>query len=320
MTHSPDPIIRIGISSCLLGEKVRYDGGHKLDTYLTKTLGRFFEWVSVCPEAETGFGTPREAMHLERIGGKLGLWTVRSRMDLTARMKAYAAARVETLYGENLSGYILKSNSPSCGLTGVRVHEAGTGPARTGRGLFADALLARFPCLPVEEDDRLCDLRIRENWIQRVFAYYRLNRLWESRWTLRKLEAFQAEHKLMLLSHSPQGVRKLGHLVAQAKYIPRQMLKREYESHFMRILSIRATPGRHANVLQHAAGYLKELLDAESRRELHHHIEDYRRGNVPRVVPLALIRHYLGRFDVPYLAGQAYLHPYPRELALENHA
>jgi uncharacterized protein YbgA (DUF1722 family)/uncharacterized protein YbbK (DUF523 family) len=319
MPSKPEPPIRIGISSCLLGEKVRFDGGHKLDHFITDTLGRFFEWVPVCPEVEAGFGTPREAMRLEDTVEGVRLRTVKNRVDLTSAMEAFAAARVAKLAEEGLGGYILKSKSPSCGLERVRIYGASNVPAKTGRGLFAEALLARFPDLPVEEEGRLCDLRIRENWVQRVFAFYRLNRLWNSRWTVRSLQNFHAEHKLTLMSHSPQATRTLGNLLARATGVPRQDIRRQYQAEFMKTLSVLATPGKHANVLQHAAGYLKKLLDPDSRREIQENIEDYRKGLIPLVVPITLIRHHLRRFDVPYLAAQVYLNPYPKELSLMNH-
>jgi uncharacterized protein YbgA (DUF1722 family)/uncharacterized protein YbbK (DUF523 family) len=298
---------------------VRFDGGHKLDRFITETLGRFFEWVPVCPEAEAGFGVPRETMRLEKEGEDVRLRTIKSRVDLTSRMKRYAEERVEALSRENLSGCILKSKSPSCGIEKVRIYGGEGMPAKTGRGIFAEALISRLPDLPAEEEGRLCDPRIRENWIQRVFAFYRLNRLWESRWTVRSLQSFHAEHKLTLMSHSPQGSRSLGRLVAEAKSIPRQELRRQYQSEFLRVLSVIATPGKHANVLQHAAGYLKTFLDSGARGELQEYVEDYRKGIVPLIVPLTLIRHHLRRFNVPYLAGQVYLNPYPKELALQNH-
>jgi uncharacterized protein YbgA (DUF1722 family)/uncharacterized protein YbbK (DUF523 family) len=319
MPSKPEPPIRIGISSCLLGEKVRFDGGHKLDHFITDTLGMFFEWVPVCPEVEAGFGTPREAMRLEETAEGVQLRTVKNRADLTSTMEAFAGTRVAKLAEEGLGGYILKSKSPSCGLERVRIYGASNAPAKTGRGLFAEALLARFPDLPVEEEGRLCDLRIRENWVQRVFAFYRLNLLWNSRWTARSLQTFHAEHKLTLMSHSPQATRTLGNLLAQAAAIPRPELRLRYQSEFMKTLSVIATPGKHANVLQHAAGYLKKLLDADSRKELQENIEDYRNSIIPLVVPITLIRHHLRRFDVPYLAMQVYLNPYPKELSLLNH-
>lgn len=311
--------IRIAISSCLLGEKVRFDGGHKLDRFVAETLGRFFEWVPVCPEYEAGFGVPREAMHLENQAGELRLVTVNSRRDLTSVMRRYAAQRAEALAQERIGGCLLKSKSPSCGLFRVPVRHPGGSAAQTGRGLFAEALLARLPDLPVEDEGRLCDPVLRENWIQRVFAFHRLRQLWESRWTVRRLQSFHADHKLTLMSHSPQGARTLGRLLAEAAALPRHELRQRYQSGFMRVLSAIATRGKNANVLQHAAGYLKTFLDREARCELQEHIEDYRNGLIPLIVPLTLIRHHLRRFEIPYLAQQVYLNPSPKELALQNH-
>ena len=311
--------IRIGISACLLGQKVRYDGGHKHDRYLSHTLGQYFEWLPVCPEVEMGLGTPRETMRLEQAEDGIRMVMPKSGRDLTRPMRDYAGRRVERLALENLSGYILKSDSPSCGLLRVRVYGTSGMSSRTGRGLFAEALAARFPFLPIEEEGRLCDPRLRENWIERVFAYNRLQSLWAGRWTVRSLIAFHTAHKLVVMAHSPKALADLGRLIAGAKEMSRVELRQRYHEQFMRSLAIPATRGRHANVLQHMAGFLKKQLDAESRRELSDLIHDYRKGEVPLVVPLTLLKHYVRRLDIPYLAGQVYLNPHPKELALRNH-
>jgi uncharacterized protein YbgA (DUF1722 family)/uncharacterized protein YbbK (DUF523 family) len=313
-----DPI-RIGISACLLGEKVRFDGGHKHDRYLTQTLGPYFEWVPICPEVEMGLGTPRETMRLEQAGDGIRMVMPKSGRDLTRPMREYAGERVEKLALEDLGGYILKSDSPSCGLMRIRVYGPSGMPTRSGRGLFAEALANRFPYLPIEEEGRLCDPRLRENWIERVFAYRRLQSLWGSRWTVQSLVAFHTEHKLVILAHSPKALKDLGRLVAGAKDMPRAELRKRYHEQFMNSRAILATRGRHANVLQHMAGYLKKQLDEDSRHELSGLIHDYRTGEVPLVVPLTLLKHYVRRFDIPYLAGQVYLSPHPKELALRNH-
>ncbi len=317
---TPDTPIFVGISACLLGRKVRFDGGHKEDRFITHTLGRYFEWVPVCPEVELGLGTPRETMRLVRVGGENHLITNKSASDLTRPMRAFAIARVEELAAIGLSGFLLKSDSPSCGMERVCVYTGGGRPARSGRGLFAETLLKRFPILPVEEEARLCDPRIRENWIERVFACWRLKALWNGRWTIGSLMRFHTAHKLVLLAHSPQAYRNLGRLVASSEGIPRHQLRQTYEAGFMQALKKIATPGRHANVLQHMAGYFRKSLDEDSRRELQECIEDYRNGSLPRIVPLTLIKHYVRRFDVSYLAGQLYLYPHPKEVALRNHA
>ena len=311
--------IRIGISACLLGERVRFDGGHKHDRYLTQTLGQYFEWVPVCPEVELGLGTPRETMRLEQAEGGVRMVMPKSGRDLTDAMREYAMTRVEQLTKENLGGYILKSDSPSCGLLRVRVYGPGIMPRRNGQGLFAKTLSERLPHLPIEEEGRLCDPRLRENWIERVFAYRRLLSLWSCRWSLQSLVAFHTAHKLVILAHSPRALRELGRLVAGAKEIPRPEFRQRYHDEFMSTLGILATRGRHANVLQHMAGYFKKQLDEDLRRELSDLIDDYRTGEIPLVVPLTLIKHYVRRFNVTYLANQVYLNPHPKELALRNH-
>ena len=322
--HSPTltasgPAIRIGISSCLLGEQVRFDGGHKHDRFLTNTLGQYFEWVPVCPEVELGLGVPRETIRLVQIDGGIGLVMQKNGRDLTEEMRDYARARVRQLAKEDLGGYVLKSDSPSCGMLRVRVYAPSGMPTRNGTGFFARELLETYTDLPIEEEGRLSDPHLRENWIERVFAYRRLRTLWETRWTLKDLVSFHTAHKLVLLAHSPKAFKELGRLVAGARGFARQELKRRYQIEFMAALKILATRGRQANVLQHMAGYFKKQLDEASRRELLDYIEDYRKGYLPLIVPVTLLKHYVRRFGEPYLEGQIYLNPHPKELALRNH-
>lgn len=312
-------LIRVGISACLLGEEVRFDGGHKRDRFLTDVLGPHVEWVPLCPEVEMGMGTPRETLRLERVGSGVRMITTRTGIDHTDGMHAWSARRLDQLAREDLCGYVLKKDSPSCGMERVKLYPAGGGMAsRAGRGLFAQALLARFPLLPVEEEGRLSDPRLRENFIERIFAYRRLTDLFRTRWTPGSLVAFHTAHKMALLAHSTTAYQELGRLVARARDLPRAGLRAAYESGFMRTLSIIATPARHTNVLMHMAGHLKKLVDAASRQELAECIKDYRRGLVPLVVPLTLIRHHVRVHDVAYLKGQTYLEPHPRELMLRN--
>ena len=324
MPHDHD-LPRIGISRCLLGDEVRYDGGHKRDPFLVSTFGRFVEWVPVCPEVEVGMGTPREAIHLVAStngalshGQPVRLLGVTSRTDWTARMTAFAAARVRELKSANLAGYVLKKDSPSCGLERVRVHDDGR-VTRTGRGLFAEALINELPTLPIEEEGRLNDPALRENFVERVFAYQRLRALFAGRWTLHALVVFHSKHKLQLLSHSRQGYAELGRLVAGAVKHPRRDLSETYQRLFMTTLSRVATPGRHSDVLLHAIGHLKRLLQSGDRDELLSAIDDHRRGIVPLIVPITLLRHHVRRHDLGYLKDQTYLEPHPRELALRNH-
>jgi uncharacterized protein YbgA (DUF1722 family)/uncharacterized protein YbbK (DUF523 family) len=311
--------VRVGVSSCLLGSEVRWDGGHKRERFLTDVLAPFVEWVPVCPELELGMGVPREPVHLSRAGGEIRMLGNRSGEDWTARMRAFAARRAREIAAADLCGYVLKKDSPSCGMERVKVKaEAGPGK-RDGRGLFAEALLELLPALPVEEEGRLNDAALRENWLERVFAYRRLRSLFERRWTLGELVAFHAAHKLQLLAHSTEAYRRLGRLVARAKQIPRVELRDGYERAFMAALAVRATRGRHVNVLEHCMGYLRERVDAGVRASLAAQIADYRGGLVPLIVPVTMLRHYVAQLGIAYLAQQVYLDPHPKELMLRNH-
>ena len=317
-----DARIRIGISACLLGQEVRFDGGHKRDAFLADILGPHVEWVPVCPEVEVGMGTPREPVRLvrpHRSSSGLLMITTRTNVDHTDRMNNWAVGRVDELAAEDLCGYVLKKDSPSCGLERVKVYPPNGMPERTGRGLFATALKNHFASLPIEEEGRLSDPRLRENFIERVFAYRRLKDLFTARWNRGVLVRFHTSHKMALLAHSTTAYNELGRLVAGAKAVSRGELRERYERLFMETLTLMATARKHANVLSHMAGHLKRLLDEGSRRELHHSIDEYRRGLVPLVVPLTLIRHHVRVHDVEYLAGQTYLDPHPRELMLRNH-
>jgi len=315
---APTPI-RIGISACLLGDAVRFDGGHKRDSFLTDTLGPFVEWLKVCPEVEVGMGTPRETLRLYRDGDAVRMLTTRTQIDHTDNMMRWAKRRVERLAAEDLSGYVLKKDSPSCGMERVKVYSTRGMPERTGRGLFATVLLARLPNLPVEEEGRLSDPRLRENFIERVFAYRRLVDLFAGAWSVGALVRFHTAHKMSLLSHSTSAYQELGRLVARAREMSKRELRGAYESLFMATLARTATTSRHTNVLMHMAGHLKRVLEPGSKRELVETIDEYRRGLVPLVVPLTLIRHYVRVYAVEYLAGQTYLQPHPRELMLRNH-
>ena len=310
--------IRIGISACLLGQRVRFDGGHKRDVFLTETFGRFVEWVPVCPEVECGLGAPREPMRLVRAGRDVRLVTVTTGVDLTERMQRVSRSRVAAHAREDLSGYVLKKDSPSCGMERVKVYDRDGTPSRDGRGLFAAALADAYPRLPVEEEGRLADPRLRDNFVERVFAFWRLRNLFGRRWTIGSVVSFHTAHKLLLLAHSTNAYRQLGRLVAGARGMTRREFEERYADGFMRALEQHATTRRHTNVLQHIAGYFKDRLDPASRRELADSIEDYRRRLVPLVVPLTLVRHYVRTLEVSYLADQVYLQPHPKELLLRN--
>lgn len=298
---------------------MRFDGGHKHDAFITDTLGRFCEWVPVCPEVEIGLGTPRESMRLIGLPEHPRLVAPRSGKDHTDTMSKWAEKRLDQLDSLGLHGYILKKDSPSCGMARVRVYSDQGLAARTGRGLFADALLKRFPMLPVEEEGRLHDMPLRENFIERVFAFHRWTEFVKSKPRPKDLVNFHTCQKLSLMAHSPVHYQKLGRLVAKAGSVPMGELLAEYGAIFMEGLALRATAKKHANVLQHLVGYLKNDLDAVNKSEMLALIDSYRVGRVPLVVPLTLLNHHFLRHPVSWVAEQSYLNPYPSELMLRNH-
>ena len=317
--RSPDLPIRVGISSCLLGEEVRYDGGHQKDAYITGVLARYFTWVPVCPEMEVGMGVPREPIRLVGDAASPRLMGVTSATDYTARMREFAGGRVDELRRRELSGYILKRGSPSCGLERVKVYAGDGPPDRTGTGLFARALTDALPLLPVEEEGRLNDAHLRDNFITRVFAYRRFAALRESEPRPAAVVEFHTAHKYLLLAHNPAAYARLGRLVAEVARPPRAGWLDGYGERFMRALETRATIPKHVNVLQHIMGFFKKQLSAAEKRELAGVIGDYSNGLVPLVVPITLINHYVARFEVAYVRDQIYLRPHPKELMLRNH-
>jgi len=317
--RSPDLEIKIGASACLLGEEVRYDGGHKRDAFVTDTLGRYVTWVPVCPEIEIGLGTPREAIRLQGDPKAPRLVGTKTGVDLTRRMTDYARARARALAGLGLSGYVLKRASPSCGMERVTVYSDDGMPGRMGRGLFASALLDALPVLPVEEEGRLTDPRLRESFITRVFAHRRLAALREEGGRPGELVAFHTAHKYLLLAHSPRHYGALGRLVAGRPAGTRMRRLDAYAEQFMTALGVMATTKKHVNVLQHLMGFFKERIAASEKRELLGLIDDYAKGLVPLVVPITLVNHYAARFDLAYLRDQVYLGPHPKELMLLNH-
>lgn len=311
--------IRIGVSSCLLGQKVRYDGGHKRDSFIADLLAQFVEFVPLCPEMEIGLGAPRDSIHLAEVNGTVRLVNPKTGMDLTDAMTAWTHRRLTLLEKEPLSGFVLKKDSPSCGMERVRVHHDGKPPTKEGVGLFAGLLLNRWPTLPVEEDGRLNDSRLRENFIERVFAYHRLEGFFGKFWSVGDLVRFHTAEKLLLMAHEPAGYQELGRLVANAKGKPAATFATMYRTRFMEALKHLATTRRHVNVLSHAAGYLRDVATAEERRELLSVIDDFKRDLVPLVAPIVLLRTFVRTKNIAYLEGQTYLYPHPKEMMLRNH-
>jgi uncharacterized protein YbgA (DUF1722 family)/uncharacterized protein YbbK (DUF523 family) len=317
--RSADLPIRVGISSCLLGEEVRYDGGHQKDSYITGVLARHFTWVPVCPEMEVGMGVPREPIRLVGDAAAPRLLGVTSGADHTLRMNDFARRRVQELARRGLSGYILKRASPSCGMERVKVYGDDGPPARTGTGLFARVLTEALPLLPVEEEGRLNDARRRDNFITRVFAYRRLAALRESGPRPRDIVGFHTAHEYLLLAHSPVACARLGRLVAEIGGQPLERWLDRYRDGFMRALRVPATPKQHVDVLRHIMGFFKDRLSPGEKRELLDVIRDYARELVPLVVPITLVNHHVARFEVACARDQVYLHPHPKELMLRNH-
>jgi uncharacterized protein YbgA (DUF1722 family)/uncharacterized protein YbbK (DUF523 family) len=303
-----------------MGESVRYDGGHKRDRFLINTLGEFVEWVPVCPEVEIGLSIPREAMRLVGHPENPRLVTIKTGKDYTERMQTWARERLEALAEEDLHGFVFKSRSPSSGLYRVKVYDSHGMPSRVGTGIFAREVVRRFPLLPLEEEGRLHDMGLRENFIERIFVYYRWKRMLSQDPTPGGIVAFHTSHKLTLMAHSPEHYRQMGRLVAQAGNLPWSELVDSYGQLLMTGLQVLATPGRHVNVLQHLMGFLKEFLPSEDKAELLGLIQDYQEGFVPLIVPLTLLRHHLNHHPVAdWVHQQVYLKPYPKELMLRNH-
>lgn len=310
---------RLGISACLLGEKVRFDGGHKQDAFLCQTLGRFVEWVPVCPEIEVGMGVPRETVRLIGSGSDPKMIAERSGKDWTMAMKRFAAIRTKDLAELKLSGYVFKKNSPSCGVERVRLYDAKNMPSRHGRGIFAATVMKTLPLLPVEEEGRLNDLALRENFVERVFAYHRWQSALAGAKSARVLVDFHTRHKFLLLAHSERHYRRLGRLVAGIGKNSLRATYEEYGQNFMEGLAVRASAKKHANVLDHLMGYFSEELSAAERRELVELIREFRTGLLPLIAPITLMQHYVKKYEVAYLADQMYLDPAPKELIPRNY-
>lgn len=313
--------IVIGISSCLLGDNVRYDGGHKKNNYITDTLSQYFEFKAFCPEMDIGLGVPRETIHLVNINDQIRCVGTKSKtLDVTDAL--INSAENQKAWHQQLSGYILKKGSPSCGMERVKLYKENknTMPENIASGLYAKRLMDNFPLLPIEEEGRLCDARLRENFIKRVFIYTRWQTLVANieELTLAQLQAFHAQHKYIFMSHDQKLVRELGSLVANNKKLPLPNIVSAYGEIMMLALKKIATPKNHVNTLKHLQGYLKKQLDAGDKQELEHLCEQYRLGLVPLIVPITILRHHFRRHSIDYINDSYYLNPHPSELMLLN--
>lgn len=311
--------LRIGISACLLGQNVRYDGGHKLDRYLRDTMGAFVEWIPVCPEVECGLPTPREAVRLVGDPRSPRLMTSRTGKDLTGQMRSWISKRLPELEKEDLCGFVFKTKSPSSGMRDIKVYTEKGMPSTKGVGMFARDFMDRFPMIPVEDEGRLHDAGIRENFIERVFVFHRWKAMTEGDLKLSRLVDFHTDHKYLIMSHSPKHLSVLGRIVAETKGKRIEDIFNDYFNALFDTLRLKSTVKKHVNVLHHMVGYFKKLISPDEKQELLEVIENFHRLYVPLVVPLTLLGHYVKKYNQPYLSGQIYLNPHPVELMLRNH-
>lgn len=306
--------IPIGISSCLLGQPVRYDGGHKHDSYITGTLAEFFDFQAFCPEVAIGMGTPRPTIQLVKIDQEIRSIGVKNpNTDVTAQLRDYAAQQKSA--HADLCGYILKKDSPSCGMERVKVY-VNNQPQKTGVGIYAEAMMRINPLLPIEEEGRLGDPKLRENFIQRVYVLYRWKQLLKEGLTPSRLTRFHARHKLIIMSR--ENYIDLGQSLASVTKANVNEVANTYVIQLMNTLKKVASRKNHVNVLQHIQGYLKKELDADDKAELCEMIERYRHGEVPLIVPLTLLKHHFRKNPDPYIEESFYMSPYPQELRLIN--
>ena len=309
--------LKIGISSCLLGEGVRFDGGHKKNSYVTGVLAQYFSFVPFCPEVEAGLGTPREPIRLVKINDDTKCVGVKTpEWDVTEKLVAVAQPKRD--WQHSLCGYILKKDSPSCGMERVKVYSKGA-PNRSGVGLYAQGLMKNFPHLPIEEEGRLEDPHLRENFIQRVYVYSRWLNLYGKDLSLKVLQNFHARHKYIFMSHSQQKSRELGALIVNHNGIDLDALAQRYLASMMALLKDIATRKNHVNTLMHIQGYLKNHLDKDDKAELSDVIENYYRGLLPLIVPITLLRHHFRKYPNDYIDHSFYMAPHPGELMLFNH-
>jgi len=311
--------ILIGISSCLLGERVRFDGGHKRDSYICDFLANYVEFLPVCPEAEIGMGIPRPPVRLVGDPDFPQLVEVKDpSKNYTSGMLHFCQETMSRL--QSISAYILKSKSPTCGWKRVKIYQEPGQAPRSGQGLFAKTLEQHYPYLPIEEEGRLNDPCLRENFIERLFVYHEWQKLLANAISLNDIIKFHTRHKLLLMAHHPHKSQVLGHKLGQgASATDISNFSQEYIRDFMSILSYIGTNKKHANVLQHCFGYLKKNLSKADKEEIVEAIDHYRRGLLPLIVPITLLKHHLRHHPQSYLEEQSYLSPYPEELMLRNH-
>ena len=316
--RNPVSKIKVGVSSCLLGEKVRWDGNHKQDSVVKNQLGRIFEWVPTCPEVEIGMGIPRESVQLTGSSKAPRMVGTTTATDWTQRMNRYSKKRSAELVRMNVCGHIFKSKSPSCGIARIKVISNNGKTQSRGRGLFADSFMQQYPLMPIEDEDKLHNTRVRENFITRVFAYHRLMQLLKGRLSRKALVEFHNTHKYLLMAHSCKHETALTKLVANAQQFSPSELKRRYAEEFMQALTFKTTVKKNAVVLNHMLSILEKSLSEAEKRKLFEAIEDYRNGSALLKKAITLIKHHVRKHKIDYLSDQIYLNPHPKELMLRN--
>lgn len=309
--------IPVGISACLLGEQVRFDGGHKRLSFATDELAPYVRYEPVCPEMSIGLPVPRPALRLVKQQDEVHLcFSKEGGSEVTDAMRSWSAERVKSLH--HLCGYILCAKSPSCGMERVRIYEPESNNNRkAGTGLFTEMLQREMPWLPLEEDGRLHDPVLRENFVSRICALHEFNQMWQQGLTRAGLIAFHSRYKLLLLSHSQPEYRQLGPFVASiGQWSSLDAFAVEYRNRLMHLLSHPATRTNHTNVLMHVQGYFRRQLSSPQRQELADLIDRYRCGLQPLLVPITMLKHYMAQYPHPWLAQQRYFEPYPEALRL----
>lgn len=310
--------IKVGISSCLLGNQVRFDGGHKHSRMCTESLSRYFDFVAECPEVGIGMSIPRKPIRLiGDVASPRSVYVHDNSVDFTDDMIAFGKAKAQE--HQDLCGYIFMKNSPSCGVFRVKVYQENGYPAsEAGQGLYSKAIMEAHPLLPVEESGRLSDSLLRENFITRVFAYHNWQQLKQEGLSHKGIIEFHSRYKYVLMAHSPANYVELGRMLADAGKQDIELLAESYFESLMTQLKRLASRKTHTNVLMHLQGYLKTVLSPAEKQELVKLIEQYRTAQVPLIVPITLLKHHFNNHPNDYIAKQAYLQPYPEDLSLRN--
>ena len=311
--------IKIGISACVLGEQVRYNGCSEKDPYITEVLAKFVEFVPICPEVACGMGVPREEMRQVDCNGDIRLIGGESGEDWTDRMGTWSDRVLPGLNEEGLNGFILRSKSPTCALRKARIYMTDGKPPRFGAGFFAERLHQAFPLLPLESNDRLYNPLIRENFIRRVFILKRWKDLLAKGMQIGNLVDFHNRHKMLIRAHDIRGYRQLGKLLGESTVFNTDEIFDTYGNMLFRSLTLKATPRKNADVLKHAAGFIKKDIDADDMQDLVTKINGYKNGKLPLAVPVTLINFFARKYDKPYLLQQYFFNPDEAELRLLNH-